>query len=157
MAPSAPLSSSAAAQQDATDARINQTVFAFAFAAAGLILLGAVAYICFWIIGRWTKSSVEGEDNAPPRPLILPVKLEEAGKAPKRMILSPLYTLPLQELEDQELEDPDKDHWTTDGGCSWRASLHAMGMRSTLVRYNVPPAIIWKNAHRDVGFKPFQA
>jgi hypothetical protein len=135
MAPPAPQSFSAAVQQDATDAQINQAVFAFAFAAAGLIVLGAVAYLCFCAVGVWTRArhASDVEERIPPRPLVLPAKVDEASKAPRRLILSPLYNLPLQDLEDM-----DKDHWSAEGGRPWRASLHAMGMASSAVHFGFP-------------------
>lgn len=138
MAPSSqPQSSSSAAQQDAADVKINQTVFAFALAAGALIVLGAVAYICFLVVGRYRRQHVDTglqsadtavEARRPPRPLILPAKVEEAGKAPRRMILSPLFQLPVYDLE-----DTDKSAFTEHAGHSWRASLHAMGALGAVV------------------------
>lgn len=130
MAPSSrPQSSAAAALQDAIDVKINQAIFGFALAAAGLIVLGGVAYVCFVVVGRYRRKSVEVErERLPPRPLILPSKVEEAGRAPKRLILSPLFQLPVYDLE-----EANNGAFSEHANHSWRASLHAMGVGSVSV------------------------
>lgn len=129
--PAPPQTSGAAALQDAIDVKINQAVFGFALAAAGLIVLGTVAYVCFLAVGRHCRRRVDVEEpvRQPPRPLVLPRKLEEAGGAPRRMILSPLFQLPVYDLE-----EPGQGAFSEHVGHSWRASLHAMGIAGASVR-----------------------
>lgn len=131
MAPSQHAQSSlSSAQHDAADVKINQSVFAVALILGVLVVLSAISYLCYYAVCRWRKvTPVEVDEKQPPRPLVLPAKVEEAAKAPKRLILSPLYTLPLLDLEDLR-----KDALAVDDGQSWRASLHAMGNRSSVVR-----------------------
>lgn len=140
MAPSS-LPAGAAAQQDALDVKINTAVFGFALAAGGLVVLGAVAYVCFLVVGRTRRQHLAAEEQRaslaahPPRELVLPAKVEGAARAPRRMILSPLFQLPVYDLE-----DPDKGQgaFAEHVGHSWRASLHAMGVAGGVhVRHTV--------------------
>lgn len=142
-----PLSPAAGAQQDALDATINQTVFALAFALVGVVVLGACAYLCFVAVGRWRARAPqvvdrecesvqvqEGEGGL--RKLILPRKVQADAKVPRRLILSPLYTV------GSDLGGGSKDVWDgeeaeeeDEGRQTWRASLHAMGLAPDPVRH----------------------
>ena len=115
-----PLGSMAGAQQDVLDATINQTVFALAFVLGGVVVLGACAYMCFFAVGRWRRRAVcsggdlyveqeglEGMDV--PRRLILPRKVEADAKAPRRLILSPLYTVGTDIGKDAFEDDAEED------------------------------------------------
>lgn len=142
-----PLSPAAGAQQDALDATINQTVFALAFALAGVVVLGACAYLCFVAVGRWRVRAPEAADGECEsvqvqegegglRKLILPRKVQADVKAPRRLILSPLYTV------GSDFGGSSKDVWSTEEAeeedeerQTWRASLHAMGMAPDPVRH----------------------
>ncbi|GJE90502.1 hypothetical protein PsYK624_066410 [Phanerochaete sordida] len=85
-----------------------------------------------------SDNSIEKGREKGPRPLVLPAKLaaarkyEEEGKAPRRMILSPLFQLPVYDLEDLG-----KGAFPVHAGLSWRASLHAMGAAAAQVRQSV--------------------
>ena len=100
MAPQVGESRTLLTEQDAVDMKVNQIFLAFALGIAGLVVLGATAYVCYYVVGRVRKADVSAEVDdmkQPLRSLVLPsiVKDGSKSKGPKRLILSPNYPLPV--------------------------------------------------------------
>ena len=74
------------AAQDAFDVKLNQSIFAAAFALGGLIFVGVLAYLSYWIMGRCTASRGGSVEKMPPKALLLPAQVE--GKGDTRCSLS---------------------------------------------------------------------
>lgn len=69
------------AAQDAFDVKLNQTIFAAAFGLGGLIFLGVLAYVSFWLVGRCSGRRDSKLDKIPPKALLLPTQLNEKTRA----------------------------------------------------------------------------